>query len=470
MSGTSAVRTVGRTALAAAAVYGTWAVLRRAEEREQNASVAQGKRFLVLGSGFAGTAVAEELARLLPGADNGEILLIDTNNYLLFTPMLTEAAGGELDPRHIVSPVRRMNARVNFVQGRITAIDLVTRTVQVQAGAGSLEPVPRSYSGDHLVIALGSVVSYHGLPGIEEHSIGMKRLEHATQAFHRVSTCLEQASIEDDPAKRRELLTFVVGGGGYTGVETMAAINDLVRTEVERVPTLQPSEVRTLLVHPGDKLLPEITDDLGRYTLEKLKERGVEVRLNTSINSAGEDFVEIGKGERIPTRTLIWAAGVTPNPLLANLPAQHGKHHGLTVGSDCQLPEHPGVWALGDCAEIPEPDGKGTYAPTAQNATREGTVVAQNIVRTLHGKATEPFRFTPIGELALVGRRTGVARVYGYNFSGFIAWAMWRAIYLAKMPNIGQQGRILSDWILDVVFGRSPAPLSSTDTKGPFSA
>ncbi len=250
----------------------------------------------------------------------------------------------------------------------------------------------------------------------------------------------------------------------------MAAINDLVRTEVEKLPKLQPSEVRTLLVHPGAKLLPEITDDLSRYTLEKLKERGVEVRLNTSIKSAGEDFVEIGKGERIPTRTLIWAAGVTPNPLLANLPAQHGKHHGLTVESDCQLPEHSGVWALGDCAEIPEPDGKGTYAPTAQNATREGTVVAQNIIRTLQGRATEPFRFTPLGELALVGRRTGVARVYGYNFSGFIAWAMWRAVYLAKMPSLAQRGRILSDWILDVLFGRTPAPLSSADTRGPFSS
>ena len=470
MSGTSAVRTVGRTALAAAAVYGTWALLRRAEEREQNAAVGQGKRFLVLGCGFAGTAVAQELARLLPGADNGEILLIDTDNYLLFTPMLTEAAGGELDPRHIVSPVRRMNARVSFVQGRITAIDLATRTVQVQAGAGNLQPVARSYSGDHLVIALGSVVSYHGLPGIEEHSIGMKRLEHATRAFHRISICLEQAAIEEDPAKRRELLTFVVGGGGYTGVETMAAINDLVRTEVNNLPTLESSEVRTLLVHPGDKLLPEITDDLSRYTLEKLKERGVEVRLNTSINSAGEDFVEIGKGERIPTRTLIWAAGVTPNPLLTDLPAQHGKHHGLAVGGDCRVPEHDGVWALGDCAEIPEPDGKSTYAPTAQNATREGTMVARNIVRMLRGEQTEVFRFTPLGELALVGRRTGVARVYGYNFSGFIAWAMWRAVYLVKMPNLAQRGRILSDWIIDVLFGRTPAPLSSADAKGPFSS
>ncbi len=468
MSGASAIRTVGRTTLAAAAVYGAWLVLRRTEQREQNKSLGDGKRFLVLGSGFAGTAVAQELARLLPDAGNGEILLIDADNYLLFTPMLTEAAGGELNPRHIVSPVRRMSKRINFVQGRITAIDLSARTVQVQAGAGSLQPIARSYSGDHLVIALGSVVSYHGLPGIEEHSIPMKRLEDASTAFHRVSTCLEQAAIEDDPAKRRELLTFVVGGGGYTGVETMAAINDLVRSEVEKLPSLKASEIRTLLVHPGDKLLPEITDDLSRYTLEKLKERGVEVRLNTSINSAGEDFVEIGKGERIATRTLIWAAGVTPNPLLADLPAQHGKHHGLTVGGDCRVPEHDGVWALGDCAEIPEPNGKGTYAPTAQNATREGTLVAQNIVHAMRGEPTEPFRFTPIGELALVGRRTGVARVYGYNFSGFIAWAMWRAIYLAKMPNLSQQGRILSDWILDILFGRTPAPLSSGESKVPW--
>lgn len=462
-----ALRTLGKTALAAGAVYGTWTALREAEQREQNAALGQGKRFLVLGSGFAGAAVAQELARLLPGECNGEILLVDMDNYLLFTPMLTEAAGGDVEPRHIVSPARRMHRRVDFVQGRVTDIDLEKKTVTVQAGAGPLRPDPRTYPCDHLVIALGSVVSFHGIPGAAEHAIPMKRLDDASTAFNRVSSCLERAALEDDAAKRRELLTFVVGGGGYTGVETMAAINDLVRSEVEKLPRIKPEEVRTLLVHPGSRLLEEITPDLAAYAMQKLQERGVEVRLKTGVKSVGEDFVEIDGGERISARTLIWAAGVTPNPLLEKLPAKKGKHHGVAVDGSCQVPGYNGVWALGDCAEIPEPDGKGTYAPTAQNATREGKLVAQNIVRSLRGEPLQPFRFTPIGELALVGRRTGVARVYGYNFSGFIAWAMWRAIYLAKMPGFGQQGRILSDWILDVIFGRTPVPLSSAEAKQP---
>jgi NADH dehydrogenase len=467
MSKRTITRTLLDSGLSLAAVYATWATLRRREEREQNSGLAKGKRFLVLGSGFAGAAVAQELGRLLHGSENGEILLIDADNYLLFTPMLTEAAGGELDPRHIISPARTMHSRVDFVQGRITNIDLENKSIDIETGSDNLQPAKLTFAGDHLVIALGSVTSYHNLPGVEEHSIPMKKLEDASAAFDRVSACLERAAVESDPAKRKELLTFVVGGGGYTGVETMAALNDLVRTSVESLPKIRPEEVRTLIIHPGDRLLPEISAHLAEYATRKLKERGVEIRLKAEISGAGEGYVEVKGGERIPTRTLIWAAGVTPNPLIEKLSVPKGKHHGLTVDACCQVPGHPGVWALGDCAEIPQPDGKGTYAPTAQNATREGKLVAQNIVRSLHGEPTQVFRYTPIGELALVGRHTGVASVYGHNFSGLIAWAMWRAVYLAKMPSVGQQGRILSDWILDIVFGREPVPLSSAKGNTP---
>ncbi len=449
------------TGLAAAATYGTWAVLRRAEEREQNRGLLAGKRVVILGDGFAGMGVAQELARLLPEDGNGEILLIDMDNYLLFTPMLTEAAGGELNQQHIVSPARELHRRVSFVQGRVTAIDLEAKSVIVQAGPAGLESTEKTYTADVLVIALGSVTSYHGLPGVEQNSIPMKRLEDAGAAFNRVSACLERAAVEDDPAKRRELLTFVVGGGGYTGVETMAAINDLVRTSVEKLPKIDPSEVRTVLVHPGKRLLEEITPVLAEFAMEELKKRDVEVQLNASIAEAGPDFVQMKDGDRIATRTLIWSAGVMPNPVLADTPAKKGKHRGIEVDSCCRIPGFPGVWALGDCAEVPTPDGQGTYAPTAQNATREGKLVGGNIVRGFRGAPLKPFRFTPVGELALVGRRTGVARVYGLNFSGFIAWAMWRAIYLAKMPGLGQQSRILTDWVLDVLFGREAAPLAT---------
>jgi NADH dehydrogenase len=460
MSSKSIIRSTVQTGLGLACVYATWATLRRLEERTVNAGLAKGKRFIILGGGFAGAAVAQELARLLPGQGNGEILLIDEDNYLLFTPMLTEAAGGELETRHIVSPLRSVEPRARFVQGRITKIDLAAKSVQVETHSGNLDPATQTFQADHLIIALGSVTNFHGTPGAAENSIPMKKLDDARGVFQRVSACLERAAVEPDAAKRKELLTFVVGGGGYTGVETMAAVNDLVRASVTKLPLIQPREIRTVIVQPGDRLLPELSADLASYATEKLKERGVEVLLNTGIASATDQAVDLQNGEHIPARTLIWAAGITPNPLIADLPATKGKHHGLTVDGCCQVPGHAGVWALGDCAEIPNPATNETYAPTAQNATREGKLVAQNIVGSLRNQSPKPFRYTPLGELALVGRHSGVARVYGHNFSGLLAWAMWRGVYLAKMPDIGQRGRILCDWLLDMAFGRVPVPVS----------
>lgn len=463
-----------RSALQATAgllsLYTVWWALRRLEQRSANAALGRGKRFLILGGGFAGAAVAGELARLLPGADNGEITLVDRDNYLLFTPMLTEAAGGELETRHIVSPLRSLEPRVRFVQGCITSIDLEAKglgqkCVDVETGVPGLDPGKQTFSADHLVFALGSVTNFHGTPGAEEHSISMKSLADARKAFGRVSACLESAELETDEAKRKQLLTFVVAGGGFTGVETMAAINDLVRDQAAKFVRKGATDVRTVIVQPGARLLPELSEELAAYTLHKLKQRGVEVMLNTSITAANETSVTLGNGESIPARTFIWAAGVTPNPLLEKLPAKKGKHHGLVVEGSCQVADFEGVWALGDCAEIPDPASDGTYAPTAQNATREGTLVAQNIVRVLRGEPAKPFRYTAIGELALVGRHSGVARVYGLNFSGLIAWAMWRAVYLAKMPSVGQQARILCDWLLDGLFGRVPEPLSTSAGK-----
>lgn len=469
MSRRSLTRSTMQVAAGLASVYTVWSILRRMEERTANANLGRGKRFLILGGGFAGAAVAQELARLLPDPSNGEICLIDQDNYLLFTPMLTEAAGGELETRHIVSPLRAFAPRVRFLQGRITSIDLGKRSVEVATGTPALDPGEQTFTADHLILALGSVTNFHNTPGAAEHSISMKTLADARQAFERVSACLESAALEPDDAKRRQLLTFVVAGGGFTGVETMAAINDLVRNHVANFTAKSTGAgaevVRTVIVEPGSRLLPELSEELAVYAAKKLQDRGVELMLNTSITAASDTAITLKTGETIPARTFIWAAGVTPSPLIGTLPAKKGKHHGLVVEGSCQVADHEGFWALGDCAEIPDPKSGSTYAPTAQNATREGKLVARNIVRYLRGEPTKPFRFTPLGELALVGRRSGVARIYGLNFSGLLAWAMWRAVYLAKMPGIGQQGRILGDWVLDAVFGRVPEPLSSSPEK-----
>jgi len=437
--------------------FGHAAVLRNNER-------AKGKTFVIVGAGFAGLAVASELARLLPGSSSGDILLIDRNNFLLFTPMLSEAAGGELDTRHIVHPVDHVSQRIQFIEGAVTAIDLTKKTVEVRQDRKGSSLAAKQYQADHIVIALGSVTNFHGIPGVAEVAIPMKKLEDAAAVCERALACLEQAAVEEDPGKRKELLTFVVAGGGYSGVETMAAVNDLLRDSIRKYPAIASADIRTILINPGERLLPESTPDLATYADSKLKERGVETRMKTKVSGATKTYVEVEGGERIPARTLIWAAGVKPSPLVEQLACGKGKHGGITVNACCQVSGYPGIWALGDCAEIPNADGKGFYAPTAQNATQEGKLVAHNIVAALSGAKASPFHYVPVGEVALVGKHSGVARIYGHNFSGLLAWAMWRGIYLTKMPGAGQKARILSDWLLDLIFGRDPIPVGPCAT------
>ena len=439
--------------------YLAWKAFAGNSEIGRNDGRAKGKTFVIVGAGFAGLAVASELARLLPDPNNGDILLIDEDNFLLFTPMLAEAAGGEVDSRHIVHPVDHVSARIQFIEGTVTGIDLTKKTVDVKRGRKGSNLATRQYQADHIVIALGSVTNFHDIPSLTEMAIPMKKLQDALAVCDRALACLEEASTEEDPDKRKELLTFIVAGGGFSGVETMSALNDLLRANLLNYPKITSDEIRTILINPGDRLLTEITPDLAAYAHSELKKRGVETRMKTKISGATQTYVELERGERIPARTLIWTAGVKPNPLVEQLECEKGKHGGIKVNACCQVVGRDGIWALGDCADVPHSNGKGSYAPTAQNATPAGKLVARNIVAAVRGMKAAPFQYTPVGELALVGRRAGVARIYGHNFSGPLAWAMWRVTYLTKMPGAGQKARILSDWVLDLIFGRDPISL-----------
>jgi len=455
-------KAVARLALPAAtglAAYAGWRA--RARGRKQAPRAAAGQNVVVLGAGFAGIHVAQELARLLPPGGDGQITLVDQNDFLLFTPMLTEAAGGQVDTRHIVDPIRRLAPRIAFEQGRVETVDLKRRQVTLSVGSQSdgMPQARRTLDAGHLVVALGSVTNFHNLPGVQEHSLAVKTVADAAAIRSRVSAILERAAAEPDAGTRRALLTVVVAGGGYSGVETMAAVNDLLRDSLRDYPALSADLVQTILIEPGDRLLPELNKGLADYAGKKLEQRGVRIRLKTEITGASAGSVEIKDEGKLPAFTLIWAAGVKPSPVVEALDVKRGHHGGIVVDGCCSVPDHPGVWALGDCAEIPQPGGKGTYAPTAQNAMREGTLVAKNIAAALRGKAARPFVYTPVGELALVGRRSGVARVYGFHFSGLFAWTMWRGIYLAKMPGWGKRARILTDWMLDAVFGRDSGDL-----------
>lgn len=436
----------------------------RTSKGQRNAGLANGKRIVILGAGFGGIAAALELARLLPQTDNGDIVVIDEDNFLLFTPMLTEAAAGEINPRHIVVSLHEFSKRIRFIQGRVEHVDSNTREVTVAIGESGLDPERRKFAADHLVIALGSVTNFHHVPGAEEHCIQVKRVGDADRICKRALASIDRAAMESDAGKRKALLTFVVAGGGYTGVETMAAVNDLIRMQSDEY-GLDAGEVRTVLVNPGDRLLTETSAELAEYAADKLKQHGVELRMKTSVKNVSGDGVELDSGERIPSHTVIWAAGVKPNPIVESLGFPKGKHGGIKVNGCCEVESAPGVWALGDCAEIPQPNDAGTYAPTAQNATREGALVAKNIVYALRGKAARPFTFKPLGELALVGRRAGVARIFGQNLSGIVAWALWRMVYLAKIPGVAPKSRVMMDWVLDLFFGREPVELGGERTQ-----
>jgi NADH dehydrogenase len=296
----------------------------------------------------------------------------------------------------------------------------------------------------------------------------MKSLRDAVQLRAQILQHLEEANSESDPAERRSSLTFVVAGGGFAGVETVAAVNDFVRDALPFYPALAEDMLRVMLVHSGPVILPELGESLGRYSEKVLERRGVEIRLNTRVKSLTESKVFLADGVAIPSRTLVWTAGTVPSPLIASLPC--AKERGrLLVNEFLRLPDWPNVWAVGDCAFVPDLRNPGkSHPPTAQHAIREGKVVAHNIAAVLSGRPQTSFSFTTIGSLASIGRRMGVARVLGFNFSGFFAWWMWRTVYLSKLPGLDKKVRVAFDWTLDLLFPKDVCAVHDLDQRRDF--
>jgi NADH:ubiquinone reductase (H+-translocating) len=407
------------------------------------------KRIVILGGGFGGMYTAMHLDRSLASDPDIEVMLVSQDNFFLFTPMLHEVASCDLDITHIVNPVRKLLKRVQFFCGEVQAIDLENRRVIVAHGADNHT---HSLAYDHLVLALGSVTNFYDLPGLAEHALTMKTLGDAIHLRNRVIATLEEADSECAASERSEMLTFVVAGGGFAGVETIAAMHDFARDALPFYPNLSEKMLRMVLVHPGETILPELGTELGSYAQQKLTERGIEIRSKTRVQRVENGCVCLSDGSRLLTDTLIWTAGTAPHPLLSSLPClmERGR---VRVNPDLEVPEWYGVWALGDCASIPDPSGK-PYPPTAQHAIRQAKVLAANIEASLRYRARRPFVFDTIGQLASIGRRNGVARVFGIKFSGFLAWWMWRTIYLSKLPRLEKKVRVALDWTLDLICSR----------------
>jgi NADH dehydrogenase len=411
------------------------------------------QRILVLGGGFGGLHAALHLERRLSRSSDLEVVLVNRDNFFSFTPMLHEVAASDLDLTHVVSPVRKLLRRVRFFVGDVERLDLERRYARVVHGSGS-DRHHHDLEFGQLVIALGSVSNFFSLPGVEQHSLTMKSLGDAIALRNHVIACLEEADTEcaARAGRRAALCTFVVTGGGFAGVETLGAVNDFVHDALRFYPNLRPEDLRMLLVHSGEELLPELDPRLGAYARKKLEQRGVEVRLRTRLASATEGAVVLSDGTEFPTRTLVWTAGSSPHPLLESFPCKREAGR-LRVNDRLELEGWPGVFALGDCAFVPGPDGR-PHPPTAQHALRQGKVVADNVVARLSNREPRPFAFRTLGQLASIGRRSGVAQIFGMRFSGFAAWWLWRTLYLAKLPRFEKKLRVLLDWTLDLVFSK----------------
>jgi NADH:ubiquinone reductase (H+-translocating) len=421
------------------------------KDKDSNRKPAK-RRIVILGGGFGGVYAALRLEKLLAGKPEVEICLVSRDNFFLFTPMLHEIAASDLEITNIVNPLRKLLRRVKVFVGEVERIDLPNKRVMVSHGHHNSNNHSHRLEYDHLVLALGSITNYFGLPGFPELALAMKSLPDAIKLRARVIRNLEDANSECSLGARRSLLTFVVAGGGFAGVETVAALNDFVREALPLYPNLHEKMLRVVLVHPGAVILPELGESLGRYAQQVLALKGVQIALNTRVTSMTENEVCLKDHAPIQASTLVWTGGTMPNPLLALLPCQ--KECGRVVVNEfLQIPDWPGVWAVGDCAFAPDASQPGkSHPPTAQHAIREGKVVAENIVLAFAGRPPKQFSFKTIGLLASIGRRTGVARIFGFNFSGFFAWWLWRTIYLSKLPGLDKKVRVAFDWTLDLLF------------------
>jgi NADH dehydrogenase len=423
------------------------------------------KRIVILGGGFGGVYAAIHLEKLLARERAVEICLVSRDNFFLFTPMLHEIAASDLEITNIVNPLRKLLHKVEVLVGAVDEIDLANKRVMVSRGYRNDS---QQLHYDHLVIALGSITNFYNLPGFPELALAMKSLPDAIRLRARVLRHLEEANSECNLSVRQSLLTFVAAGGGFAGVETVAALNEFVREALPFYPNLCEDMLRVMLLHSGPVILPELGETLGRYTQKVLSLRGVEVRLNTRVKSMTENKVFLVDGVAIPSCTLVWTAGTVPHPLILSLPC--GKEGGrIRVNEFLRVLDWPNVWAVGDCAFVPDIRNPGkSHPPTAQHAIREGKVVAQNIAAVLLGCRLKPFSFRTIGLLASIGRRTGVARIFGFNFSGFFAWWIWRTVYLSKLPGLDKKIRVAFDWTLDLLFPKDVCAVYDLDHSRDF--
>lgn len=406
-------------------------------------------RIVILGGGFGGVYTAMHLERLLRRDSRVEIALVNRENYFVFQPMLAEVVSGNIGLLDTVSPISRLIPRCRLYVREVESVDLEARTVTLAPG---FRPQPLVLQYDHLVLAAGTVTDFRGMTGLQQHAMPFKTLADAVRLRNHLINVLHEADIESDDMRRQQLLTFVVAGGGFSGVEVAAEMNDFLRAAAARLHTDLSREVRVLLVHSGQRILErELSESLGLYAQKILQGRGVELRLGQRLQTATSDAAVLAGGERIPTRTVVSTVPAFANPLLATLalPQEGGR---IVVDAHLEAAGATNVWAVGDAARIPN-GAAGVFAPpTAQHATREAAVLAANIAARIRGGQLTKFDFPGLGKMGSLGHRSAVAELFGkIRLSGFLAWVIWRFVYWWKLPGLDRRLRVAFSWLLDLL-------------------
>ncbi|MDA0281779.1 MAG: FAD-dependent oxidoreductase [Planctomycetota bacterium] len=414
------------------------------------------KRILILGGGFAGVYTAMYLGKAMTAAEraNIEVTIVSNENYIVFQPFLPEVISGTIETLHCITPIRRMAKHAQLYTRLIEEIDIEKKTVRL---APEYVPKPIVLEYDHLVVGLGTKLNYDLVPGMREHAIPFKYLGDALRLRNQAVGVLEEAAIETGPEERKRLLTFVVGGGGFSGVECIAELNDFLISAIKAYPGIHRDEIRCVLLQSADRILPELGESLAIYAQEILESRGVEIQLNVRLKAvSGDGAIVVDKATKesvvIPSRTIVTTVPSAPHDLVTSLPC--GLDRGrIVVTENMDVPDYPGLWAVGDCAAVPQVDGI-TSPPTAQHALRQAKTCANNILATIRGTKMKRFGFTGLGKLASLGRMSAVAEVFGFKMKGIVAWVFWRTVYLSKFPGFDRQIRIGIDWLLDLLLPR----------------
>jgi NADH dehydrogenase len=410
----------------------------------------------IAGGGFGGFYAARRLERVLPPG-SARVTLVSDVNFLLYTPLLPGAAAGTLDPRHVVVPLREELSKTDLRLGRVTGADPGANELYYTSVDGN----DRTIRYDQLIVAIGSVSRVLPLPGLAENGLGFKTISEAIALRNRALLNLEIAESLESPDERRPYLTFVFVGAGYAGVEGMAELQSFVSDVIERYPRARLDGTRWVLVEAQDRIMQEIPPSLAAFTTDELRQRGIEVKTNTRVNSVEADVVELSDGERIPARTLCWTAGVKPPSVARDLGLPIGAHGRIETDSYLRVPGHDNVWAVGDAAAVPDPaqNGNAPSPPTAQHALRQGKVAADNVAAALGDGKLRKFRYKTLGVFVDLGRNEAVAVMLGVRLKGFPAWFAARTYHLALMPGIGRRARLMADWTVGLLFGRSSSEL-----------